>query len=99
MAANVAMAVPQTPVKWLCLLIRCRLLEHEPWCGRVWHDGGHHAERHTHGRRSCRRVTGRESNEYRPVKALEHFANDIAGRDFAAGLVAARHLTEHDGRR
>src|SRR5437763_3145842 len=95
MAAAVAIAVPQMPIKWTRSL-NGALLDHQtrPVIG---HDPARGAERERH--RRARRVAGRKADHDGALEITERVGHRCARARIAGRLVAAGQLADDDRRR
>src|SRR5262249_19804782 len=92
-AATVAIAVPQIPMKWMRLL-NSALLDHDPRPA-VRDDATTHAQ--WDRQRRTRRVSGRKADDDGAGKVFEQIGHDRARRRIAPGLLASRQLADDDG--
>src|SRR5436190_11712345 len=93
-AASVAMAVPQMPMKWMRSLNGV-LLDDQPRA-LVGDDPTRHAERQRHGRAGG--VTRGKADENRPWKVAKQIRHHRTRGGIAGRLVALRQLADHDSR-
>src|SRR3712207_3242480 len=93
-AASVAIAVPQTPMRWIRLLrLNGRFLDNDRGPGRRDHPDLH-AERQ--GPAGPGRMTGGKSKEHGTREMSHHRVQGARGGHAAPRLVAAAHLSEDD---
>src|SRR6185503_7363586 len=86
MAASVAIAVPQTPMKWTRVLDNRRFLDDKPGPA-VGHDARHDAERQGQGRPNG--VTRGKPDDDRPGEVREQVGHHGSAGHVAIRLVAA----------
>src|SRR5688572_8647881 len=89
-AATVAIAVPQTPIRWMRLL-NGRLLDDDRRMR-----SRRHAHVHAERKRPAwsRRMTGRKTEQHRAPKLTRQPLDDVTYADRATGLVAAAHFAK-----